>query len=400
MFQGDSSRRDLILPPVRLDADHIVTARVQGGRFNPYGSGSLDLLLLAKQDDWQPEPSLRLPIATRRLFAVAPDSLMTMNSGDLAITDRTNILQAAGLGEANDGQASPAVQDANSLTTRLANLLRMQGMAPTEFASVLPPGIALVQPARVVVAADGGSLVLYTFGRVVRLEPTAASNQSVWTLAAERDLEGEPAQSAVLAGSGSLLFLSRGEGPPQVLDRETLQTVAELPAPPRGRSVLSATNVADDGRFVVVTSDGRCHLIDANKSSDRFGQQLDFREVESVWRDPLSRSLLVVHHVDQIDRLDMDTLSVLERIRPTLVGWRLVNRYVITPLRTVTPQTGELGQTVAAIIGGKSAVAINQDEADQADVLRFKILRPVLSCAGFVALMLLVGSVYFARKDF
>ncbi len=88
---------------------------------------------------------------------------------------------------------------------------------------------------------------------------------------------------------------------------------------------------------------------------------------------------MVVHHVDQIDRLDMESLSVLEQIRPTLVGWRLVNRYLITPLRTITPQTGELGQTVAAIVGGKSAIAINQNGVDEGDVVRFKILRPVLS---------------------
>ncbi len=212
LFEGDSSRRDFIVPPVRLDNDHIVTARVRGGRFNPYGSGAIDLLLLAKQDNWRPEPSLRLPIATRRLFWVAPDSLLTMNSGGLAMTDRARVLTAAGFAASDDAGAgnaattSTADQDGNSLTTRLANLLRMQGMAPTEFVSILPPGIALVQPARVVVADDGGSLVLYTRGRIVRLEPTAASNKAVWKLAAERNLEGEPAQSAVLAGSGSLLF--------------------------------------------------------------------------------------------------------------------------------------------------------------------------------------------------
>ena len=348
---------------------------------------------------------MRLPIATRRLFWVAPDSLLTMNSGGLAMTDRARVLKAAGFAASDDagaGNAAPtstADQDGNSLTTRLANLLRMQGMAPTEFVSILPPGIALVQPARVVVADDGGSLVLYTRGRIVRLEPTAASNKAVWKLAAERNLEGEPAQSAVLAGSGSLLFFSRGEDPPQLLESETLQTVAELPSPPRGQTVVSATNVADDGRFIVVTSDGNCHLIDGQVADGGFGQQLEFAEVEFVSRDPLSGSLMVVHHVDQIDRLDMESLSVLEQIRPTLVGWRLVNRYLITPLRTITPQTGELGQTVAAIVGGKSAIAINQN-GGRGGCCAVQNPSAGAFLHGFIALMLLTGSVYFARKDF
>ncbi len=401
LFETDASHRDLILAPVRLDAQHILTARVRGGRFNPYGSGSLDLLLLTQDEDWEPEPSLRLPMATRRLFVLDRKSLLAMNTGGLAITNRGRIMKAAGLpteDEANDDD-NTLEPDSDSLTTRLANLLRMQGVSATNFQQILPASIAIVQPARVVVAEEEKALVIYTRGRLVRLEP-GENIQQPWTITADQSLPGDPAQSAVLAVSGSRLFLVRSEESPQWLDSKTLEMAAELPDPPRGTTVVSATGVDDQGRFVFVTSDGRCHLIDNSNTAERLGQPLDYAEVEMVSRDPISESLMVVHHIDQVDVLDAKTLEVKEQIRPVLKGWCAVDRYAITPLRTITPQTGELGQTVAAIVGGTSAIAINQNDADEGEILRFRILRPVLSCAGFIACMLLIGSVYFARKDF
>ncbi len=408
LLNTDSSRRDLILAPTRLDAEHILTARVRGGRFNPYGSGSLDLLLLSKHENWQPEPSLRLPIATTRLYPLRSRHVVAANSGGLAITSRDKILTAAGRLEADNADAENRVEpESDSLASRLANLLRMQGVGAANFQPILPSDIALVQPARVAVADGGNALVLYSRGRIVRLQPagdaqTSSSGdmQKPWTITADRSFDGDPSQSTVLASSGDRLLIVRSEESPQLLDSDNLQTVAQLPDPAYGQTIVKASDVNNDGRFIIVTSDGSCHVIDGPGSTENLGQKLDFSEVEVVSADPISGKLMVVHHIDQVDVLDAKTLQVTEQIRPTLAGWRAVDRYVITPLRTITPQTGELGQTVAAIVGGKSTVAINRNATDEGDIIRFRILRPLLSCAAFIACMLLIGSIYFARKDF
>ncbi len=400
LFEADSSRQDLVLTPVRLDSQHILTARVRGGRFNPYGSGSLDLLLLASDDDWRPEPSLRLPIATNRLFALGSEYVLAANTGGLAITNRDKILKDAELPARDDDDGDQVAEsDSDSLTARLANLRRMQGVGAAHFQQILPTSISLIQPARIAVGKDGKSLVLYARGRIVRLAPGDEPQQR-WRITADRSLDGDASQPTIMALSGDRLFLSRRDEPPQLLDSQSLETVATLPQPPYARTVVGASDVNGDEKFIVVTSDRSCQFIEEPDPTQSLGRALDFREVEVVLRDAATDSLIVVHHVDQVDVLDAETLEVKKRIRPTLEGWRAVDRLLITPLRTITPQTGELGQTVAAIVGGKSAIAINQNAADEGDILRFRILRPVLSCAGFIACMLLIGSVYFAHKDF
>lgn len=65
------------------------------------------------------------------------------------------------------------------------------------------------------------------------------------------------------------------------------------------------------------------------------------------------------------------------------------------------PQTGELGETVAAIVSGETTMSIDQGGAsEEPQIIRYRILRPVVSCSMFIAVMLTIGCVYFATRDF
>ena len=87
------------------------------------------------------------------------------------------------------------------------------------------------------------------------------------------------------------------------------------------------------------------------------------------------------------------------RIRPSLGRWRLVHRYLITPLGTLIPRTGELGETTRAMVSGQSAFAFDQGNEDE-EVFRYQILGPVISCAAFMIVMLSIGCIYFSTRDF
>ena len=76
-----------------------------------------------------------------------------------------------------------------------------------------------------------------------------------------------------------------------------------------------------------------------------------------------------------------------------------MDRYVITPLRLVIPQTGELGETIAAMVSGKSAMSFDDGSGDE-ELVRYDIVRPVASCATFIVVMLMVSCVYFSTRDF
>jgi len=122
-------------------------------------------------------------------------------------------------------------------------------------------------------------------------------------------------------------------------------------------------------------------------------------EVECVCVDFVKNLAYFVHHVDQVDVVDLKSFERLERRTPQLSGWRLLEKYLISPARFITPQTGELGETIEAIISGKSAKTI-LDGPSAGEVVRYQLFRPILSCASFTILMLVVSCLYFSRRDF
>ena len=391
LMERDPRSSDLVVPVTKM-GERIVTARVRGGRFNPYGSGSLDLLVLGRKDNWDPEPGLRLPTATRRLF-VANDSILAMNTGGLMQRSVGDVLESIGVEtemRLNDAAGNKEGEKTDSEKTDSEK----DDSKSDRWLSVLPSGVTLAQPVRLVMGDEGDWLILYSLGRLFRLE----KSEDAWEVTQQVDLEGEAASATVAALSGSRLFLARTDEPPMILDANTFQKIAawEISSVV---SVYSAVGIKDANRFAVTMSDGSCQIV--GLSGDEIEvNQLRSADVDTVAFDADSNSLIVAHHVDQVDVLDLETLKPRRRIRPSLESWRFVDHYVISPLRVVTPQTGELGDTVAALVGGKNSLAVGQNRSDDGDVIRYKILRPVLSCAGFVCVMLLLCCAYFARTDF
>ncbi len=186
----------------------------------------------------------------------------------------------------------------------------------------------------------------------------------------------------------------------RLFDAKSLAQLAELELD-RDESAIDVAGLGD-GRFALVTGDGRCVIVEPTKqdrSQFGIGSVLPIRDVHLVTVDWSNDSLLVAHHIDQIDVLDCESLAVKRQIRPNLSRWRLVDRYIMAPLRMIVPQTGELGETIASLISGKSGVAI-PGGVDEGEVVRYDIFRPVVSCSTFIVAMLTVACVYFSTRDF
>ena len=249
-----------------------------------------------------------------------------------------------------------------------------------------------------IVLDRGEAAILFSRGRVWRIAPPEDAPTGQWNVVAESQLAGEPALAGVVAASGGLLMIARREVPIEFLNADALESIGSLEVDPS----LVVTRVAGlgDGRFAVVTSDGRCRISASSEPGTwSFAKTLATTEVETIHVDQGQQRLYLAHHIDQLDTFDLTSLEMRGRFRPKLDGWRMVNQYGITPLRTVIPQTGELGETIAAMVSGKSAIAI-EDSSEDTELVRYKIMRPVISCAAFTAAMLLIGCLYFSRRDF
>ncbi len=427
VIEGDFRRRDLIVPPVRIAPGKIATARIRGGRFNLYGSGSLDLLVLDRSMDWKPNPGLRLPNGTRRLLVVGNRLIAFNNTGLMATTiqqvldesgiddnepeqspdDRTSQSGSESENESTAEDGSPNIEVSNiGVTAWITDLIRMQGGATEAFHAILPPGVTLTDPVRLDVLPDSRSLVVYARGRLMRLELPGGGDdaeEATATLVADLMLDDNDAARTTMAAAGQSVLLARAEEPVRWYQADTLTLLAEFPSP-EDQTVVAAEGLGTTDQFALLATDGSVRI--ATRSGDRVElETLPQSEVTAIKYDEQSGRLAIAHHIDSIDFVavgsDDTTPTTIERaVRPSLTSWRSVDRYVITPLRTLTPQTGELSQTVAALVSGKTSFAIGDVANDEQEIVQLKIVRPIVSCSLFLAVMLTLSCVYFARRDF
>tara|TARA_R110002049_G_scaffold2750_4_gene22012 strand:+ start:201742 stop:204189 length:2448 start_codon:yes stop_codon:yes gene_type:complete len=433
IIESDPMKGDRILAPIALDDRRVATANVRGGRFNPYGSGSLDLLVLSKSSGWEPEPSVRLPTGTTQLVSPDSDAVYAITTGALMKTNRQQIIDKVMVPEdetsdmtqastdhgretdgnqATDSDVAAAKPKYSKLTGWLSRLTGMQGGSAEGFQNVLPSSVVLTPPRSLSLSADGSAMVALTQGRLIRIqsnpiEPQPGESDQQWTVTANRSLAGETPRGSELSVSGNIAMVTRpSEQTIEFFDAITLEPIGTTTLD-SSLAVDSSIAIDDNEQFAVVTSDGRCRMVRTSSQPEpssifvaSISDPLPVHDVDTLIYDSRSGQLVVVHHVDQIDWFDLQTSTVVKRLRPSLDRWRLVDKYVITPLRTVTPQTGELGQTIASMISGESSFTVNNGAGAETETVRYKIARPVISCAGFILVMLTISCVYFARRDF
>ena len=397
IFSSGAISMDRVIAPVVIDQDTIVTSRTTGGRMNPFGSGSSDLLVLSADNDWEPEPSVGLPPATVSLYK-AGDSLLTLSGGNLNQTGIAGVLAAAGEEPADEKKEEEKTETLGLAGGLLGRLSSMLGVAPAGFKSVLPRGMAIDPPSVIIVSASGNDLYVLSRARLLRF--AKSDDGQSWTQAAERELKGDPSIAGVIAVSGTLVMVSRAEQPIELFDRETFEPIAEVDLSDR----LLPTSVVGMGesRFMLLTSDARCRIV-APKDSTENGFALSDcvgpSAVEAITYAPDQRLVYLAHHTDQVDMLNADDLVKQREIDPSLSVWRRVDKYLISPLRFVIPQTGELGETIGSIVSGKSAITV-RDASGEEQVVRYDIIRPVFSCSLFIGVMLMLNCIYFGTRDY
>lgn len=408
IYESGPGNRDRVLAPLAIGPDQIITARVRGGRMNPFGSGAPELSLLTRKNDWSPEPSLRLPTGTSQLFATDNDTVFALNTSDLLTTTRSEILRAAGERNEKDQEIpSESSQNTPSWFSKINSLI---GGETDGFENITPKRMPLTQP-RSVVLPDANTVVAISGGRLMRVEKQATkpdSNDeqttSRWTVAKRRALEGDNSVDALLAIAGDHLMLARSEEPLRIIDLETLQDVGEIEMPTQSfaTQLLGFKNANGDDAFLVVISNGTCRQVSWNEGSEK--RLIDFqpigpKEIETVHFDRRSDRLFFAHHVDRLDAIEISTGDTVLSVRPKVTGWRRVDRFVVTPLRWIIPQTGALGDTIAATISGKSAFSFSSGDGER-ETIRRKVAGPVISCSVFTTVMLIISCTYFATRDF
>jgi hypothetical protein len=443
LFPDDTGGSDRVIPPVTLADGVVATARVRGGRMNLFGSGATPLLLVDTTVGGPPSPAIELPAGTRELYPMPDGAILAHNTGELMIASAADIRRSAGDDE-GDGQTNeqddqtnetggeaPAVKAAPAagdvLGGWLPKLVKMMGGPSDGFASVLPQGMSLLTPNSVDLAGDASHLFVFSGGKLMRLDrpgpgdaaPTGAAallaggdSGTRWKVTATAEATASGRSVWVRCIGDAAVVLLRGDDPPLFFtDRlEPIEADAAIAERIPGLAITSATSCHGAGAVALLAGEGHVWMLAGNADGqitlDRLGGAT--RGEAMRWEESDGK-LWVAHHVDRVSAWQLtgaeSTAGWSRRpavtIRPSIGGWRMVDRFLVTPLRTVTPQTGELGETIATIVSGESSMQLPfAGGGEEAIVQRYNVWRPVLTCGGFVAVMLLLGCVYFARTDF
>ena len=410
LFAKENGRGDRILAPVTLNDGRIATARVRGGRMNMFGSGATNLLTLDAADGWKPQPSVELPTATSQLIAMRQNELVAINSSDLMICDISELNDSSSLKPGSDDAiaAAPGDKKAKGLSANwLPKLLKMMGGATEGFRSIAPRELMLSLPRSVSFSKNGDSAFVYSSGRLVRLirpretEPSGQPPEATWSI--DKSVNIDTSDKAIWVRTvGDEVVVLQSEKPPLFFSAALapIEQKESIAFDFSGFEISQVIQCGDMKMLAILSNDGTAYVFDRRQSASVLIAPIrELKEVDAAVWDNASGLVWFSHQVDRVSSVDLITQVVAERLRPKLAGWRLVDKYMMTPLRTVTPQTGELSETIASIVSGESTMQFPMD-TENTQVERYNIWRPVITCAAFIFVMLSVGCIYFSKADF
>lgn len=426
LIASEAISSDRVLAPVKLDDDTLLTARVRGGRFNPFGTGTLDLIALTRGDDWAIQPSLRLPNATETLVRLPGGKLLTINTADLLTTDDDTIRRDLGIestrrlddeSNSEETKSSQAPRVAGGLGSWLKALTTLQGGATEEFTSILPRGVTLSPPTRIAVGSPG-QLFVRSMDRVYRLsQPADGESTAAWNISARHNIERTESEldakksPVFLAASSKWVLLGRGDPAMVLLDADDLsrRAVIELPDDITPLRLLPLGPLGDEfaNQFIAITTQGDAVTVTVadDGASIAWSEPMPFDDVRTVTVDADSRTLLIAHDVDSLAVAKLDNSQsaespVFEFLSPRLSMWRMVDKYVLGTIQLFIPRVLELGDTTSAMVSGEQSFVMQPRESGEAEVVRYRAAGPLVSCVLFIAVMLAMSCWMFSRTDF
>jgi len=160
----------------------------------------------------------------------------------------------------------------------------------------------------------------------------------------------------------------------------------------------------------------------------RWSRPLPVGNVEAIFFDRRTNQLLVAHEIDRLAVADFSANSTsgafdaegknvaeneqvaaadlrmsepdLRFYRPSLSYWRTIYRYGVGSIRFLTPRVLELGELATVMVSGEESLVVDQSETGSGDVVQYQTIGPLASCLSFIAVMLFISCVAFARQDF
>lgn len=375
-----------MLGPVRLTDGRVVAARTFQQQFNFFASADVHLMILTPEQESTHLLGIQLPAGVTEILAADDGGLFALGTGGLFYAP----------GDALTIDADAEAPESSFAGGLFGGIQRLLGSVASGFTPIAPESLMLSPPSSFATVPGSNDLIVYTRGRLIRLA-RREGDAPQWTIAAETRTAGDDTLATNIAATVQHAVIARQGEPLRTYDLQRLEPHREIAFP---ESVsIAALHSSPDGRMIAATlSDRRVALIHAAPDPQLTFPRYPHRGHISAaaWAD--DGSLWLAHHVDRLLAVDPSSGEVRADRRPERDLWRSVDAWVITPLRSIVPQTGEISEAMTAIITGRKDLEFEAGAEVQREKLN--VLRPLATCGVFIAVMLLLGCVYIYRQDF
>lgn len=373
---------EVILGPVPIGNQQFAATRKS---LRPFGvSGEGVLALVDADEQFAVRRGGKLPGGASRILSTSDGAVLAFGSGGVAVATAERLREGPAAEVSGGGL--------------FGSLTRLLNSGTKDFQSVLPGEVFLQEPFQVALLASD-DVILYSAGTLKRIDRQADSLQ--WDLVASAEVQGDVSREAVLGASATTVAVVRKDEPIQLFDADTLEAIGEL-QPPGDRTIVSLSGDPHSDTLAVRFSDRSGALLKTGPTPRLadLPDSLSGESLELLRYDHQGRLLAVYDH-DSVRLLgDLAGPPELE-LEPRLSSWRMINEYLVQPLRYVIPQTGELrAETVRAALSGEDTQEFGQGMFAEQVRRQLNVKRPVFTCLGFTAVMLLIGGIIFTRQDY
>ncbi|MEZ6090384.1 MAG: ABC transporter permease [Pirellulaceae bacterium] len=384
LLEAEFGRGTRAIGPVALpESNQVLVVQTRGGPFNPFSGSNDRLMILTPDEDWKPIDGILLPAGTRDIFAGQDDTLYAYGTRGIARAT-SDKLEA-------DGKPAPS-------GGVFSGLMSMLGKQVDGFEIINPDSVGLDTPMNVGLVPGSKSIVVYTRGRLIRLDP---GDSNAYVVGTEVTLEGESNQRAALAATSNHVLIAREDSGIEIYDLQSLEKQSSVPVSDSGKPTDLIAQ-ADGGTLVAMLfADRNVLLVDTTTGKLADVEVPHQGSIVSVaWPD--GGPMLIAHDLNHVTLFDPSSEVVSDVLIPTPGVWRLVRDWFVKPLHFIFPKPGELGETVQGLVIGDSEIEAGPPSGvDLAyDRQLLAIWPPLISCGVFTLLMLAVGCYYVSRQDF
>jgi hypothetical protein len=254
--------------------------------------------------------------------------------------------------------------------------------------------LELRSPLSVAFDAKAGGITLFDGGRLVSL---TAGDDGQFQVVKQIDLDER--QSGLIARAGDKVALALADGTIGFYDATELRQTGTWQ--PDTKIAPRLVTVSPDGRWLAVVFHERLMKVFDLATREELSVGWPGQGDISAAAFTPDGQLLVVDHLNRVTMYQAESWDEQRRDQPQMGGWETAYRLAINPLYTVFPKPGELNELVTWILSDEATVGVPLGDGNLSDARqKIDVAGPIWSNLAFLSIVLAVGCLYVARKDF